>query len=292
MKKGACEICHEARAGECYGCCQICADRCNMEQRCRHPVPPTSEPAPEFAVNEHGVYISPEVLQVEMPRGARYRFAVKVARGDDGHWRWGYSYNCSNPVGGGCGGPSIKVESHPTRTAALIAGGEWLLENHAKKGKCQKSIDALEIFLGELRETFLGDCGRNRPECPVDGSTCPDCLDPGPETDQAAPAADQPTTVPDRRRPRKGYLIARDKYWIWSGHYSHNPTLTTWGMTEILEDAYRFASLDEALDYWRSRHTFPADYEHCIWDGYLRFYEEKNGVLRRVMPTPPQGELF
>lgn len=285
MKKAACELCHEARAGACYGCCHTCADRCNMHQRCGRPVPPTSEPESGFAVNEYGVFVSPELVEVEMPKKAKYRFSVKVAQGIDGLWHWGYSYTSVSPVGGGSSGPSIGKNSCPTRTAALIAAAECLLEKQAKRGKCQKSIDALEIFLGELREIPDGDCGRNRCECPADGSTCPDCLDAGPPTEQ-------PTTVPDRRRLRKGYLIARDKYWIWCGHYSHDPKLSAWGMTEVLEDAYRFATLEEAMDYWRSRHAFPADYEHCIWDGYLHFYEETKKGMRRVMPTPPQGELF
>lgn len=102
----------------------------------------------------------------------------------------------------------------------------------------------------------------------------------------------EPHTVPDRRRLRKAYLIARDKYWIWRGYYTHDPSLSAWGMTEEVEDAYRFASLDECLIYWRSRHAFPEQYEHCLWDGYLRFYEETKKGLRQVMPVREQGELF
>lgn len=247
---------------------------------------------PAAAVNAHGVYASPEVIQIDLPKKARYRFAVEVAQGLDHLWRWGYSYTCTSPVAGGGGHPQEKGEAYSTRTAAIIAAAEWLLEKQAKRGKCQKSIDALEIFLGEMRDIPIGDCGHNRPECPADGGTCPDCLDPACPPDRAFVAAPKVKTIPDHRRLRKAYLIARDIYWIWKGHYSHDPSLSAWGMTEVFEDAYRFSTLDEAIDYWRSRHSFPQDYEHTVWDGYLRFYEETSKGLRRVMPTPPQGELF
>ncbi len=94
------------------------------------------------------------------------------------------------------------------------------------------------------------------------------------------------------RRLRKAYLICREQYFIWQGHYKHAAHLSAWGMTENIDEAFRFSSLKEAIDYWRSRHTFPENYEHCIWDGYLTFFEESKKGLRRVMPIPPQQELF
>ena len=104
--------------------------------------------------------------------------------------------------------------------------------------------------------------------------------------------ATDPHTVTDNRRLRKAYLVGRDKSFIWRGHYSHDPQCSAWGFTEHIEDAYRFESLQSCIDYWRSRHNFPEDYEHCIWDGYLTFFEETKKGIRRVMPVPEQEELF
>jgi hypothetical protein len=98
--------------------------------------------------------------------------------------------------------------------------------------------------------------------------------------------------VVDRRRLRKAYLIGRDRYFISRGHYKHAPQCSAWGFTEEIEDAYRFQNLLECIEYWRSRHNFPEDYEHCIWDGYLTFYEETKKGIRRVLPVPEQMELF
>lgn len=60
-----------------------------------------------------------------------------------------------------------------------------------------------------------------------------------------------------------------------------------WNVEEsITVRTFRFHSFDEAVQFWRSRHRFPDDYEHCIHDGYLHFFEEKGGTGRLVPILP------
>lgn len=234
------------------------------------------------AVNEYGVFTFPQRVEIPKPERAQVSCLVEVAQGEDGLWRYGYSY--THAKGGGGGHPSLKGKTFDTREQALVAGASSMVKNCEG---CQISIHALRDFADQFRLSS-DDCGHGRPTCPEGDTRCPDCLDAGPSTEEQVTERH----VVNRRRPRKGYLFGRAQYYIWRGHYSHNPALSAWGMTENVEDAYRFASLAECFDYWRSRHTFPKDYEHCIWDGYLTFWEETAKGLRRVMPVPEQTELF
>jgi hypothetical protein len=171
------------------------------------------------------------------------------------------------------------------------------LDHHAWKVEhIQKQIDKASIQV-ELVRQALSDghmlAIAESPDCALGGGGAYAMLFrkqnvAGLPTEGAEPAR----CVIDRRRIGKAFLIGRDKYYIWCGHYTHDPDLSAWGMTEQIDDAYRFTNIQECLEYWRSRHNFPEEYEHCIWDGYLTFFEESKKGIRRVMPEPIQGELF
>lgn len=246
--------------------------------------------------NQYGVYPDAEVLKVVLPKAFKARVEIRIAEGEDCLFRWGYSYQFGTH--GACALPSLSGKSFATRGEAFADSGLFL-ETRVKEcrelnQKTKTLINtAIRLFVdGEIGAPFSlsnGDCGHDRPYCPVNGSICDDCMSAGP----AMPTnATDPGAVIDNRRLRKAYLVGRDKYFIWRGHYRHEPQCSAWGFTEHIEDAYRFESLQACIDYWRSRHNFPKDYEHCIWDGYLTFFEETKRGLRRVMPVPEQGELF
>lgn len=65
-------------------------------------------------------------------------------------------------------------------TGAVVAGYERVCVGPAA---CFEELYRAPVEELPAEPSTAGDCGHARPECPADGSTCPDCLDPGPQTE-------------------------------------------------------------------------------------------------------------
>ena len=65
----------------------------------------------------------------------------------------------------------------------------------------------------------------------------------------------------------------------------------SWGVTEKLELAHRFKSLQACLDFYRSRHQWPEDYEVNIWNGHVQFFRIDGNEIYQVQPVE-QPSLF
>jgi len=218
--------------------------------------------------NKHGVFVNPEWIEIPLQKNLKSSVAIEVAKGEDDHFYWGHDCKLGFGYGapsGNCSPCSIRAEKFGTFDEAVLAAASFIKERieYVKSGKPSDSKKLDKII--EAIDLAMSDYGKGEKETGV--------------------------TV-HHRRLKKAYLIGRAEFFIWRGHYNVNPDLPAWGMDENIEKAFRFESLQACLEFWRSRHNFPERYEHCIWNGYLTFWEETKKGIRRIMPAPEQDELF
>jgi len=44
-----------------------------------------------------------------------------------------------------------------------------------------------------------------------------------------------------------------------------------------------FRNIEAVKKWWSSIHRFPEDYEHCLYNGYLKYMDRRSGQLLMVM---------
>ncbi len=105
--------------------------------------------------NEFGVFTSPEMIEIPMPRGAKCRAGIRLALAPDGLWR--VSADHEMPLAkGGQGGylPNVKHRGYREKREAILAECEQLLERFHRNGYT-KAVDAVKDFGASWGDGFL-----------------------------------------------------------------------------------------------------------------------------------------
>ena len=77
-------------------------------------------------------------------------------------------------------------------------------------------------------------------------------------------------------------------------HYAGNPSKPllfawqgpgpSWGCDPDASKAVPFPTVKEAAEWWLGKHAFPEDYEDCIFNGYLNFFDRTESGLKGLLP--------
>lgn len=85
---------------------------------------------------------------------------------------------------------------------------------------------------------------------------------------------------------RRKYVIA----WHYAGD-PRRPLLfgrqgdgPSWGCEFEIGKATRFDSPDRAARWWISKHAFPDEYEHYLYDGSIMIFETTKNGMKGVLP--------
>lgn len=151
---------------------------------------------------------------------------------------------------------------------------------------CQRKLECIRQPIGPDAECLAK---RDRPR------TWVDAVAPEPE-ETPLPAAPEPAATSRRPAPDKPCCLFG---WMSGSTDSHGPQQLyvqrhgkDWGVTYDPTEATRFKSVNACIDFWGRIHSFPENYEQCIYNGYLQFFEYGPAGLRQMPRLTRQGSLF
>jgi len=205
-----------------------------------------------------------ESVYIPLPAKFKGRCDVTIARGISGTWYASYSLQLDD---WGCGyAPWPKFsKKHKTRDRAIVAGIQ-LAQAEITKRKKPKSKMAQQI-LKALDEVF--------------------------ERHAVAEVKIRPGFVFGWKYGGNGYQLYIRVYpeKMKPEEKPAGKAKCSWGVTSKIEEAFRFKTLDACLEFYRSRHAWPEDYEANIWNGKVQFFKVTDAGVHRVMPVE-QPSLF